>query len=64
MMIQCLGFRGMLSHVGRMFKTLFLTGKIKLAFAGNTESDVKLRYGLVIALGTLTFQFWYWIGIG
>jgi len=64
MMIQSLGFRGMVEHVALMFKTLFLTGKIKMAFAGNTESEVKLRYGLVIALGTLTFQFWYWIGIG
>ncbi len=62
MMIQSLGFRGMLEHVGMMFKTLFLTGKVKMAFAGNDESEVKLRYGLVIALGTLTFQFWYWIG--
>lgn len=62
MMIQGLGFRGMLGHVGMMFKTLFLTRKVKLAFAGNDESEVKLRYGLVIALGTLTFQFWYWIG--
>ncbi|MDT7041000.1 A24 family peptidase [Candidatus Nitronereus thalassa] len=64
MMIHVLGFRGMLEHVGGMFKTLFLTGRIKLAFAGNAESEVKLRYGLVIALGTLTFQFWFWIGIG
>ena len=64
MMIHELGFRGMLEHVGRMFKTLFLTGKIKMAFSGNAESDVKLRYGLVIALGTLTFQFWFWIGVG
>lgn len=62
MMIQGLGFRGMLGHVGMMFKTLFLTGKVRLAFAGIGESEVKLRYGLVIALGTLTFQFWYWIG--
>lgn len=63
MMIHGFGFRGMLAHVGMMFKTIFLTGKIKLAFEGNRESEVKLRYGLVIALGTLTFQFWYWIGI-
>ncbi len=64
MMIQVLGFRGMVAHVALMFKTLFLTGKIQMAFSGNTESEVKLRYGLVIALGTLTFQFWFWIGIG
>ena len=63
-MVHCLGIRRMVVHVGQMFTTLFLTGKIKMAFAGNTESEVKLRYGLVIALGTLTFQFWYWIGIG
>ena len=62
-MIQSLGFRGMWERVGMMFKTLFLTGKVKMAFAGNDESEVKLRYGLVIALGTVTFQFWYWIGI-
>lgn len=62
MMIQGLGFRGMLERVGMMFKTLFLTRKVKMAFVGNDESEVKLRYGLVIALGTLTFQFWYWIG--
>ena len=62
MMIQGSGFRGMLERVGMMFKTLFLTRKVKMAFVGNDESEVKLRYGLVIALGTLTFQFWYWIG--
>jgi len=63
MMIHLLGVKGMLVRVGTMFKTLFLTGKIHLAFEGNAQSDVRLRYGLVIALGTLTFQFWNWVGI-
>lgn len=63
MMIHVLGFRGMVTRVVMMFKTLFLTGKVQMAFVGNGGTDVRLRYGLVIALGTLTFQFWYWIGI-
>ncbi len=63
MMIHLLGMKGMFVRVGTMFRTLFLTGKVHVAFAGNAQSDVKLRYGLVIALGTLTFQFWNWFGI-
>lgn len=63
MMIQHLGFMGMFRQLGLIVKTFFVTGKIKFAFAGNAESEMKLRYGLVIALGTLTFRFWYWSGL-
>ena len=64
MMTHEMGFRGMMQHVFLIFKTLLLTGKVKLAFTTNDPNQKKLRYGLVIALGTLTYEFWFWVGIG
>jgi len=63
MMIQALGFRGMFRQLGLIAKTFCVTGKVGMALAGNDQTEMKLRYGLVIALGTLTFQFWYWSGL-
>ena len=64
MMIHEAGVRGTIDRIGVIFKTLLLTGKVKMAFASDGIHQKKLRYGLVIALGTLTYQFWFWAGIG
>lgn len=61
-MVGLFGARGMFQRVTGIFKTWFLTKDLSLAFASPSKKQPKLRYGLVIALGTLTFQFWYWIG--
>ncbi|MCH8039719.1 MAG: prepilin peptidase [Nitrospinae bacterium] len=58
------GLVGAVQRIGLIVKTFFLTRKVGIAFASRSASQPKLRYGLVIALGTLTFQFWYWIGVG
>ncbi len=58
------GLVGTVQRIGLIGKTFFLTGKVGVAFASRSASQPKLRYGLVIALGTLTFQLWYWIGVG
>ena len=63
MMIQELGFIGMFRRLGLIVKTVCVTGNVRIALAGNDQTEMKLRYGLVIALGTLTFQFWYWPGL-
>jgi len=63
-MVHQLGITGTIQQIGLIGKTFFLTGKVGIAFASRSASQPKLRYGLVIALGTLTFQFWYWIGVG
>lgn len=57
-----LGPRGMMQRVKGIFQTWFLTGNLSVAFS-SPKNQPKLRYGLAIALGTLTFQFWYWIGL-
>ena len=64
MMIQDFGLGGMSSRLRVIVKTFFLTGSVKLAFSCDDPHQKKLRYGLVIALGTLCYQFWYWVGIG
>ncbi len=58
------GLVGTVQQIGLIVKTFFLTGKVGIAFVAQNSTQPKLRYGLVIALGTLTFQFWYWIGVG
>ncbi|MCZ6581324.1 MAG: A24 family peptidase [Nitrospirae bacterium] len=63
-MVHQLGITGAFQQIGLIIKTFFLTGKVGIAFAARNSAQPKLRYGLVIALGTLTFQFWYWIGVG
>jgi len=64
MMVHQFGLLGMVQRLGLIFKTFVLTGKLKSALEGNDQAQLKLRYGLIIALGTLTFQFWNWVGIG
>ena len=64
MMIHESGVGGMLSRLGLIVKTFFLTGSVKTAFSAGDPHQKKLRYGLVIGLGTLGYQFWYWVGVG
>ncbi len=63
-MVHQVGIAGAFQQIGLIIKTFFLPGKVGIAFAARNSTQPKLRYGLVIALGTLTFQFWYWIGVG
>ncbi|RMH09616.1 MAG: prepilin peptidase [Nitrospirae bacterium] len=64
MMIHHAGIKGTFCWIGLIGKTLLLTGKVRVAFAdSSSSSQPKLRYGLVIALGTLTYKAWYWLGI-
>lgn len=63
MMVQAFGLWGMVQRLALIIKTVLLTGKLHLALESKERADVKLRYGLVIALGTLTVHFWQWIGI-
>ena len=55
-MVQYWGLRASLRHVGMMVKSLVLTGSLAVSLAASGPQ--KLRYGLVIGLGTLMSQWW------
>ena len=62
-MIQESGLQGMFRRVWAMLTTLVLTGKVKRTLTDLQQSQIKLRYGLVIALGTIAIQLPNWTGI-
>ncbi len=51
------GARKSMRQVITMFRALFLTRSV-LAVGGSSGSEPKLRYGVVIAVGTLASQLW------
>jgi len=62
-MIQESGLQGMFRRVWAMLTTLLLTGKVKGTLPDLQQSQMKLRYGLVIALGTIAIQLPNWTGV-